>query len=1023
MYFTMRVQLVEFYLFIIFMCYLCIPANAQVTRNKYIVERINTENGLPSNGIRGIELDKKKEFLWIATETGLVRYNGKELEIFTDSITFPNKYRGRVRSVGLSNSGRILVLTDDSKVIAIHENKLDLNFKNIASTSTEGFFYIKNGLSLPIHPFKSPTNIQEWEEFSVLGKKYLRLYRNLYQLEKDSLKKVFKALANKQWPFTIQNKLYYIDTALTCFEWLGDSTLRFINQLKPFYFNAKESKKFKLLHDYNNGKSYLIVGTELYELLLNNGQVSLSLITADIPKNEHVLYLRFDNNTAIYYLGTENKGIIVLRPKYFNLVQSKNYEFTLERSFYAQLALPHGQVYLNSGDIVATNKMIYSGNKFIKRAAFPNLFLSADSVVYYANIDEIHAYSLKANVEKSTNSNPIKSPIVFVEKDKYIYCIGTNFIGHIDQQGQLVTDIHFKFNELYYYIYDAKYIGNNNLLIATGKGLFQYNFDSKKIKKVYTPSIPNVAIRSIIPYNGYYFLGSNGAGTLIYNRGIVKELPVDPMGYLKYSHCIVPLKDGTVWISTNSGLFRTSANQLIKAFYQSDFQPIYEYFGKKEGIEEIELNGGCVPCAIKMQNGAISFPSIDGLLQFDPSLIPTNKKEINIYIDHIYCNDSVSVLNTFQEKALSSSTRNVTMKFAIGGMLGQNTTLIEFNIDQLGIWKPLDLTNPKIEIIKPGYGLHSIKFRWKNPLTEKMVIKEWTYSIDTPWYKTVLFYTMVVVIIIAVLSLIIHLRTLQQEKATIKLEKEVAIKTEELQALNKELKKSEQVKVRTIAILNHDLLVPLRYMSIAAGKTEKIVSNELAKKSIKEIASTAKSLELFTSNILNWVKFAELKKVPTSVRFKLKPLIQQELDFVYSIFNKPQNIHIINLVDDDFEVYTQPDFLSVLLYNLILNAFRATISGEIKVAAFKDPTLIDTYVIEVIDTGKGMTNEMLRHILKETENNLVEEMQPLDMPKSNGVGYFIIHDIVNLLKGKIWIKSEQGKGTCVTVQLNHIIVE
>ena len=39
-------------------------------------------------------------------------------------------------------------------------------------------------------------------------------------------------------------------------------------------------------------------------------------------------------------------------------------------------------------------------------------------------------------------------------------------------------------------------------------------------------------------------------------------------------------------------------------------------FWKFWQIDELELNGGCNPCAIKMNNGHLSFPGIDGLIQF-----------------------------------------------------------------------------------------------------------------------------------------------------------------------------------------------------------------------------------------------------------------------------------------------------------------------------------------------------------------------------------------------------------------------
>ena len=46
-----------------------------------------TENGLPSNGIKGLEWDEETGFLWIATEAGVVRFNGIDFKTYTNKNT------------------------------------------------------------------------------------------------------------------------------------------------------------------------------------------------------------------------------------------------------------------------------------------------------------------------------------------------------------------------------------------------------------------------------------------------------------------------------------------------------------------------------------------------------------------------------------------------------------------------------------------------------------------------------------------------------------------------------------------------------------------------------------------------------------------------------------------------------------------------------------------------------------------------------------------------------------------------
>jgi hypothetical protein len=55
-------------------------------RNNYDVRQYNSENGLPQNSATGLLLDKNN-FLWITTQNGLVRFDGRRFRIYDKSNT------------------------------------------------------------------------------------------------------------------------------------------------------------------------------------------------------------------------------------------------------------------------------------------------------------------------------------------------------------------------------------------------------------------------------------------------------------------------------------------------------------------------------------------------------------------------------------------------------------------------------------------------------------------------------------------------------------------------------------------------------------------------------------------------------------------------------------------------------------------------------------------------------------------------------------------------------------------------
>ena len=70
----------------------------------------------------------------------------------------------------------------------------------------------------------------------------------------------------------------------------------------------------------------------------------------------------------------------------------------------------------------------------------------------------------------------------------------------------------------------------------------------------------------------------------------------------------------------------------------------FKYFGKQDGIDQLELNGGCSPCAIKLSNGNFSFPSIDGLIQFNPDSIPDFNIQPKVYLDKLIIDGATEII-------------------------------------------------------------------------------------------------------------------------------------------------------------------------------------------------------------------------------------------------------------------------------------------------------------------------------------------------------------------------------------------
>jgi signal transduction histidine kinase len=242
------------------------------------------------------------------------------------------------------------------------------------------------------------------------------------------------------------------------------------------------------------------------------------------------------------------------------------------------------------------------------------------------------------------------------------------------------------------------------------------------------------------------------------------------------------------------------------------------------------------------------------------------------------------------------------------------------------------------------------------------------------------------------------------------LESEVAFKTISLNKVNQFLEKRNQAKDHVIAIMNHDILTPLKYLHITAKNTADQIEEVKLKKSITQIAKTSKELEYLTSNMLNWVKFDNIETLPDSQQIDLYQLVQDLIEFV-TPFKEHQEVEIINEINADTVIKGWPDSLRVLLYNILINAVKSTKKGFIKIQFIKSE---NNYTIHIIDSGEGMSASMVQYLLSGTSKDAVELLPKYK--KGNGIGYQIIRHLVSLMKAELSIKSKEGVGTSIYIK-------
>jgi signal transduction histidine kinase len=270
-----------------------------------------------------------------------------------------------------------------------------------------------------------------------------------------------------------------------------------------------------------------------------------------------------------------------------------------------------------------------------------------------------------------------------------------------------------------------------------------------------------------------------------------------------------------------------------------------------------------------------------------------------------------------------------------------------------------------------------------------------------PWWNTLWFKIISISTIILILVFIFISRFRNLKKQKIQLEKSVAIKTSELRELNVS-------KDKFFSIIAHDLKNPFSsIISVSEMLKEEITSSNTAtlENYAGMINTSAVQTMRLLENLLEWANSQRGKISFTPVPIDLHELLAEEFTVLNEIaYGK--NIELKNSIDNNLTIIADKNMIKTILRNLISNAIKFTNkNGKVEVNSI---TRTNQLEIAVSDNGIGMTQETAAKLFK-IDANL--STLGTENEKGTGLGLFLCKEFVEKHGGKIWVESQEGKGS------------
>ncbi|RWU10833.1 hybrid sensor histidine kinase/response regulator transcription factor [Pedobacter chitinilyticus] len=562
---------------------------------------------------------------------------------------------------------------------------------------------------------------------------------------------------------------------------------------------------------------------------------------------------------------------------------------------------------------------------------------------------------------------------------------------HLDRAGKRLNA-----DEITYLFEDS----SHRMWIGTTNGVSQFYADNLLFGNIEDNSLKEDAVNCIVEdQKKRIWVGTRG-GLALYDE--VKR------SFLTFTHRkdfiqgtiygILPDEEGNLWISTNRGLVRFNPDtKHSQSFYEAD------------GLQNNQFNEYSF---CKAKDGMMLFGGIKGISYFYPNAIKQRSLPLKlsftgleVFNKKVSPDDGTDILDNHIDQAqalrFSSDYKQFSIFINSFNYIATNRTHYFYKLDGFdATWQRTD--DPKISYSNLPSGKYKLLVKAEGPNGEVSAERQLEIVILAPWYNTFWFYLLLAVVLLtagyfAYKIIKERIRTLHQ----LKLER---VDKERVSYINK-------VKMDFFTNVSHELRTPL---TLILAPLEELTKNTQLDKTIH------KKHELMLTNakrLYNLVdQLFEFRKTEMGTR-QLKVGRKDLISFVHEIYEsfKPladkNNIQYTYHANEARLLFNfDSDAVEKILFNLLSNAFKYTQNGQsISIDVFRKG---DHVTMKVTDTGIGIHEEDLTKVF-----DRFYQVSGKEVNLGSGVGLAFTKSLVMLHHGKISVESQPNQGSVFTVEL------
>lgn len=467
-----------------------------------------------------------------------------------------------------------------------------------------------------------------------------------------------------------------------------------------------------------------------------------------------------------------------------------------------------------------------------------------------------------------------------------------------------------------------------------------------------------------------------------------------------YIRAIQQDKLGNLWISTNAGISLWNG-ETFNNYNHQDGTPIGDFINGATSLRD---------------DGVLLFGSLNGVCYFNPEELTKEKRKV-VPVQIIECLALNKQIENYSKEILVPTAKN-----KIELPYSKNSFQISFSspdysqnqqVEYAYMMENLENTwyntqgenQVTFRNISPGEYTFKVKSRLKNQEWDEVNIASLAFIIHPPlwltWYAQLLY---------AVITCVVIYFSLRSYKKKIDLE--TSLELERKNSQNKQELNDERLLFYTN--ITHELRTPL---TLILGPLEDLVQDPglpvTYNKKIGIIHASAIRLLNLINQILEFRKTETQNRKLAVSKGNLANLVAETgLRYKELCRNDKVTIHI-DIEEKNTLLYFDADVITTILNNLLSNAMKYTMEGEIRLS-LRSLTEKDNHYTEIAvsDTGYGIEADALSHIFER-----YYQAKGKHQSSGTGIGLALVKSLAELHEGSLHVESTVGEGTAFTLRL------